>query len=71
MMRLFRKKCLDFRIIHIGDWAYDYPKDMPIPKIGELIYLEDNRGFRCGRVVDVHIAVHMGLHSIDVYAERI
>lgn len=46
------KKSKDFNFIavQLGGYAYDYPKNTPIPRIGELISVDDSRS---ARVVDI------------------
>lgn len=43
-MNLFRKKLLKptFLTVEIDGKAYDYPKNLPIPRIGERISISDS-----------------------------
>jgi len=39
-----RKKEKVFIIVHLHGEAYDYPQDMPLPRIGETVMIENKRG---------------------------
>lgn len=43
-MNLFKKKKTTFIAIVIDGKAYDYPQDLPMPRIGEVVFMENSRG---------------------------
>lgn len=66
-MNLFKKKKTTFITIAIDGKAYDYPQDLPMPRIGEVVFMENSRG---GRVTQVfYRMVDKTFRSISVYTE--
>lgn len=54
-MRSKKSKEFNFITVQIGDYAYDYPKNTPLPRIGELITID---GRESARVVDVSYIIN-------------
>lgn len=57
-----------FITVQIGDSAYDYPKDMPIPRIGEKVQINDSE---FGRVMDIVYQLEADYKMISIYTELI
>lgn len=66
-MGLFRKK-LEFRTIDFVEQqkAFDYPKHLPLPRIGELVQIDGI----FGRVVDVRHSISGTVTEIRVKCQR-
>lgn len=50
-MKIFRKGKETFITVEINGKAYDYPKDMPLPRMGELVQMGDSPFGRVTRVL--------------------
>ena len=50
-MKLFKKKKTTFITVEIGGKAYDYPKDMPLPRIGEVVSMDGSPFGRVTRIL--------------------
>lgn len=50
MMRLFKKKIITFITVEINGKAYDYPKDLPLPRIGELVLIDNSHFGKVNRI---------------------
>lgn len=66
-MKLFKKKKTTFITVIIDDKAYDYPQDLPMPRIGEVVSIESSAS---GRVTQVfYQMVDKAFRSISIYTE--
>lgn len=65
-MKLFRKtnKVTTLRVVNIKGKAYDYPLDIPIPRIGEIVSV-DNSPF--GKVEGITYQVDESFRMTTIY----
>lgn len=68
MGELFNKKKCTYVTVEIDGKAYDYPKDMPIPRIGECISV-DYSGF--GKVTKIFHQVVDNFRYVSIHTEPI
>lgn len=68
MEELFNKKKRTYVTVEIDGKAYDYPKDMPIPRIGECISV-DYSGF--GKVTKIFHQVVNNFRYVSIHTEPI
>lgn len=68
MGKLFNKKKRTYVTVEIDGKAYDYPKDMPIPRIGECISV-DYSGF--GKVTKIFHQVVDNFRYVSIHTEPI
>lgn len=66
-MKLFKKKKTTFITVVIDGKSYDYPQDLPMPRIGEVVSIESSAS---GRVTQVfYQMVDKAFRSISIYTE--
>lgn len=66
-MKLFKKKKTTFITVIIDDKAYDYPQDLPMPRIGEVVFIENSPG---GRVTQVfYQMIDKTFRNISIHTE--
>lgn len=64
-MKLFKKKKVTFITVVIDGKSYDYPQDLPLPRIGEIVSIESSAS---GRVTQVfYQMVDKSFRSISIY----
>lgn len=64
-MKLFKKKKVAFITVVIDGKSYDYPQDLPLPRIGEIVSIESSAS---GRVTQVfYQMVDKSFRSISIY----
>lgn len=68
MGELFNKNKRTYVTVEIDGKAYDYPKDMPIPRIGECISV-DYSGF--GKVTKIFHQVVDNFRYVSIHTEPI
>lgn len=68
MEELFNKKKRTYITVEIDGKAYDYPKDMPIPRIGECISV-DYSGF--GKITKIFHQVVGNFRYVSIHTEPI
>lgn len=68
MGELFNKKKRIYITVEIDGKAYDYPKNMPIPRIGECISV-DYSGF--GKVTKIFHQVVDNFRYVSIHTEPI
>lgn len=68
MGELFNKKKRTYVTVEIDGKAYDYPKDMPIPRIGECLSV-DYSGF--GKVTKIFHQVVDNFRYVSIHTEPI
>lgn len=68
MEELFFKKKRTYVTVEINGKAYDYPKDMPIPRIGECISV-DYSSF--GKVTKIFHQVVGNFRYVSIHTEPI
>lgn len=68
MGELFNKKKRTYVTVEIDGKAYDYPKDIPIPRIGECISI-DYSGF--GKVTKIFHQVVDNFRYVSIHTEPI
>lgn len=66
-MKIFKTKKTTFVTVEIGDKAYDYPKDLPIPRIGETVSIQNSPFGRVTRVL--HQITDKTFRMISIYTE--
>ena len=67
-MKIFRKGKETFITVEINGKAYDYPKDMPLPRMGELVQMGDSP---FGRVIRVLHQINKDLRMISISTEAV
>lgn len=66
-MKLFKKKKATFITVVIDGKSYDYPQDLPIPRIGEVVSIESSAS---GIVTQVfYQMVDKAFRNISIYTE--
>lgn len=69
MKKIFRNKKTTFITVEIGNKCYDYPKDLPIPRIGETVSMT---GSEFGKVTKVLYQIQdETFRMISIYTEII
>lgn len=70
-MKIFGKETLKTTFINvtIGDKCYDYPKDMPLPRIGETVCIGDSVFGKVTRIVYQVLGKHFRMININTDAE--
>lgn len=69
MFKIFKKKREVFVTIEFEEWPglVDYPKDLPVPRIGEIVRLNQD----CGRVRQVKHLTEGLVTEIKISCEQL
>ncbi len=67
MSILFRRnKVTRFVTVDCGTKSYDWPKGMPMPRLGEMVFYDDMNG----RVTDVRYAILQNVQTVRIIIEK-